>query len=69
MRRIGLSVQKKNIFYGDVTAARKTQVAHSGLQTKYLGKSIKLEGELTPSWVDQRRKVMNTDVAVRFHDP
>ena len=59
---------RKCIFYGDVETAEKMLATRTGLQAKYLSKTIREKEHLRVQWNKQRRSVMNALVAIKFHD-
>ena len=59
---------RKCIFYGDVETAQKMLATRTGLQAKYLSKTIREKEDLRTLWNKQRRYVMIALVAIKFRD-
>ena len=59
---------RKCIFYGDVETAEKMLATRTGLQAKYLSKTIRAKEHLCAQWNKQRRSVMTALVAIKFRD-
>ena len=60
---------RKCIHYVDVETAEKMLATRTGLQAKYLSKSIREKVHLRAEWNKQRYSVMYALVAVKFPDP
>ena len=60
---------RKCIHYGNVETAEKMLATRTGLQAKYLSKSIREKVPLRAEWNKQRYSVMYALVAVKFRDP
>ena len=59
---------RKCIFYGDAETAEKMLATRTGLQAKYLSKTIREKEHLRAQWNKQRRYVMTALVAIKFRD-
>ena len=59
---------KKCVFYGDMETAEKMLATRTGLQTKYLSKTIREKVHLLTQWIKERRAVMYALVAIKFRD-
>ena len=59
---------KKCVFYGDMDKAEKMLATQTGLQAKYLSKTIREKVHLRAQWIKQRRAVMYALVAIKFRD-
>ena len=59
---------RKCIFYNDVETAEKILATRTGLQAKYLSKTIREKEHLRTRWNKQRRSVMIALVAIKFRD-
>ena len=59
---------RKCIFYGDAETAEKMLAIRTGLQAKYLSKTIREKEHLRVQWNKQRRYVMTALVAIKFRD-
>ena len=59
---------KKCVHNNDRDTAEKMMATRTGLQAKYLRKSIREKAHLRESWNRQRRSVMYALVAVKFRD-
>ena len=58
----------KRVFYGDTETAEKMLTTRTGLQAKYLSKTIREKVHLRAQWNKQRRAVMTALVAFKFRD-
>ena len=61
-------IYRKCIFYADTETAEKILATRSGLQAKYLSKTIREKEHLRAQWNKQRRSVMIALVAIKFRD-
>ena len=59
---------RKCIFYDDVETAEKILATRTGLQAKYLSKTIREKEHLRAQWNKLRRSVMIALVAIKFRD-
>ena len=59
---------RKCIFYDDTETAEKMLATRTGLQEKYLSKTIREKEHLRAQWNKQRRSVMIALVAIKFRD-
>ena len=59
---------RKCVFYGDTETAEKMLATRTGLQAKYLSKTIREKVHLRAQWNKQRRAVMAALVAIKFRD-
>ena len=59
---------RKCIFYDDVETAEKMLATRTGLQAKYLSKTIREKEHIRAQWNKQRRSVMTALVAIKFRD-
>ena len=55
---------KKCIFYGDTETAKRMLATRTGLQAKYLSKTIRDKVHLRAHWIKQRRAVMYALVSI-----
>ena len=60
---------RKCMHHGDLETAEKMVATRTGLQAKYLSKSIREKVHLRAEWNKQRYSVMYALVAVKFRDP
>ena len=60
---------RKCMRHGDLETAEKMLATRTGLQAKYLSKSIREKVHLRAEWNKQRYYVMYALVAVKFRDP
>ena len=61
-------IYRKCVFYGDMETAEKLLATRTGLQAKYLSKTIREQAHLHAQWIKQRRDVMYALVAIKFRD-
>ena len=59
---------RKCVFYGDFETADKTLSKRTGLQAKYLSKTIKEKVHLRSEWNKQRRSIMYALAIIKFRN-
>ena len=60
---------RKCMHHGDMQTAEKMLSTRTGLQAKYLSKSIREKEQLRAAWDKQRYSLMYALVAVKYRDP
>ena len=56
------------MFYGDMETADKMLATRTGLQAKYLSKTIREKPQLRALWKEERRQIMEYLIGIKFRD-
>ena len=59
---------RKCVYHDDLETAKKMLATRTGLQAKYLNKTIREKAHLRMEWNRQRRSIMYSLVAIKFRD-
>ena len=59
---------RKCVFYGDVETPDKMLATRTGLQAKYLSKTIREKPQLRALWKKERRPIMEYLIGIKFRD-